>query len=131
MSYQFSQIPQKFNASTSVNYNHNNLPNGFMGVLSYNLSLQKTFIEKLKLAIIGTYSRSFNDSLNLANVVNIRFSAGYTIQKRHNLNLSIAHVSSQNKLRDNTQYTANMSYSYMFDFNLRRKDKKLNFEGNF
>jgi len=131
LSYQFSLIPQKFNASTSVNYNHNDLPNGFMGVVSCNLSLQKVFFEKLKLAIIGTYSRSFNDSLNLANVMNIRFSAGYTFQKRHNLNFSIARVSSQSMSRDNTQYTANLSYNYMFDFNLRRKDKKLNFEGNF
>ena len=131
LSYQFSLIPQKFNASTSVSYNHNNLSNGFMGVFSYNLSLQKVIFEQLKLAITGTYSRSFNDSSSLANVMNIRFSAGYTFQKRHNLNLSIAGVSSHSMSRENTQYTANLSYNYMFDFNLRRKDKKFNFEGNF
>lgn len=131
VSYQYSLIPQKLNASTSVNYNHNDMSNGFTGVFSYNLTVQKVFFEKLKLSAVGTYSKMFNDSLNLSNVTNIRISAGYIFKKRHNFNFSIARVSNRNLTRNSTQYTGNLSYSYMFDFNLKRKDKKLNFEGNF
>lgn len=131
LSYQYSLIPQKFNASTSVNYNHNQLPNSYMGVFSYNLSLQKTFFEKLKVSLIGTYSRSFNDTMSLAKIANIRIAAGYTFVKRHNFNLSLAEVYNQGVKKTSTQYSVNLTYSYMFDFNVRRKDKRTKFEGNF
>ncbi|RPH29513.1 MAG: hypothetical protein EHM93_17210 [Bacteroidales bacterium] len=131
LSYQFSLIPQKFNASTSVNYNHNQMQNGFMGVMSYNLSLQKAFFELIKVGLIGTYSQSFNDTLTLAKILNLRLSAGITLQKRHNFNLSVARVNSKGLLKDMTQFTANLSYSYMFDFNFKRNNRKLKYEGNF
>jgi hypothetical protein len=131
MSYQYSLIPQKFNASTSVNYNHNQLVGSYMGVVSYNLSLQKAFFEKLKVSFVGTYSKSFNDTLTLANIINLRVAAGYTIQKRHNFNLSLAKVYSQGLKKTTEQYSVNLTYSYMFDFNVSRKEKKTKFEGNF
>jgi hypothetical protein len=131
VSYQYSKIPQKFNVSTSLNYNHNQQPGAFMGVLTYNLSLQKAFFEKLKVSFISTYSNSFNDTLNLAKILNLRITAGYTFQKRHNFNLSLAKVYNKGLKRTTTQYSVNFTYSYMFDFNVNRKDKKLKFEGNF
>ncbi|SDD33518.1 hypothetical protein [Williamwhitmania taraxaci] len=131
LSYQYSRIPQKFNASTSVNYNHNQLPAGYMGVFSYNISLQKAFFEKLKVSFIGTYSRSFNDTMNLAKIVNLRIGAGYTFVKRHNFNLSLAEVFNQGVKKTSTQYSVNLTYSYMFDFNVQRKEKKTKFQGNF
>ncbi len=131
LSYQYSLIPQKLNASTSVNYNHNQLPDNFMGVMSYNLSVQKAFFEKLKVSFVGTYSKSFNDSLSLAKIFNIRLAAGYTLLKRHNFNLSLAKVYNKGLSRTTTQYSANLTYNYIFDFNLKRKDKKFKYEGNF
>jgi hypothetical protein len=131
LSYQISKIPQKLNISTSVNYNHNQLPKSYMGVISYNLSVQKAFFEKLKVSFVGTYSKSFNDSLTLANILNLRISGMYTFQKRHNFNLSLAEVHNKGLRRTSTQYSVNLTYSYMFDFYIDRKDKNFKFKGNF
>lgn len=131
LSYQYALIPRKFNASTSVNYNHNQMPSGFMGVASFSLSLQKALFEQFKIAFIGTYSRSFNDTINLARILNLRLTAGITYQKRHNFNFSVARVYNKGIIKSMTQYSANLTYSYIFDFNLQRKDKKYKYEGNF
>jgi hypothetical protein len=131
LSYQFSKIPQKLNISSSVNYNHNQLPKSYIGVMSYNLSVQKAFFEKLKVSFVGTFSKSFNDTLTLANILNLRITGAYTFQKRHNFNLSLAEVYNQGLRRTSKQYSVNLTYSYMFDCNLERRDKKIKFKGNF
>jgi len=97
-------IPQQFNASTSVNYNYNQLPDNFIGEVSDNLSLQKAFFEKLKVFFIGTYSQSFNNSLTLAKIFNIRITAGYTLLKRYNYNLILAKVYNEGLTKASTQY---------------------------
>ncbi len=131
LSYQFSMIPERLNISTAINYNQNRMPTMEMHITSYNLSIQKVFFEQVKAALISTYSNSFNNESNLADIINIRVTGGYTLQKRHNVNLSVAMVNNKSIQGTSTQYSANLAYSYIFNFQVKRDNKKLGFEGNF
>ncbi|MDR0714520.1 MAG: outer membrane beta-barrel family protein, partial [Bacteroidales bacterium] len=84
LSYQFSLLPLKLNASTSVNYNYNRMPdNLYTQAMTYSLSVQKTFFDELKSALTGTYSRMSNQSGKLSNVLNLRLSESYVFAQRH------------------------------------------------
>jgi hypothetical protein len=124
LSYQFSLIPQKFNASTSVNYNLNQMTELKTSTVSYSLSLQKTFWDLLRASFMATYSDMFSSAENLAKIFNLRITGGCTLRQRHNLNLSLAMVNSKSTSKATTQYSSNISYSYNFSAMLTRKDKK-------
>ncbi len=131
VSYLFTLIPQRFTASATVNYNRNIMPEMTLNVMSYNLSLQKAFFEKFKAAFIGTYSNSNNQEEIIADIINLRLTCGYTLKKRHNFNLSGAMVNNKGLQGTSTQYSVNLSYSYMFNFLVDRENKKYKFKGNF
>ena len=131
LAYQFSLIPTRLNVATGINHNQNKTRESNMQVVSYNLSVQKTMWENFKTALIATYSNSFNQDGNFANVVNVRMTAGYRLKKRHNFNLSLAMLDNKSVSRHIRQYSANLNYNYIFNFNLDRKNKKTQFKGNF
>ena len=131
-SYQFSLLPIKFNASTSVNYNYNKMPeNEYTQALTYNLSLQKTFFNELRSSLTATYSNMTNQMGKLANVINLRLSEGYVLAKKHTFNLSLTMLYSESAIKNRTQYAANLSYAYNFNVALNRKDKKLKLDYSF
>ena len=117
--------------SASLNYNHNQLPDNYMGTVSCNLSVQKTLWEVFRAGMTATYSNMFNKEENTAEVVNLRVTVGYTLQKKHNFNLSLATVRNNAQTGKTTQYSANLAYSYSFGVSLTRKDKKWSATGNF
>ena len=131
LSYQFSRVPQRINLATTVNHNYNMMPEMTLSVMTYNISIQKAFLEKLKAAIIGTYSNSSNQETTVANIYNIRFTTGYTFLKQHNVNLSMAMINNKGMQGTSTQYSINLAYSYMFNFLVNRENKKYHFNGNF
>jgi hypothetical protein len=131
ISYLFSVTPSRFNMSATVNHNRNSMPEMAMHVLSYNLSVQKVFAEQFRTAFTGTYSNSFKGDGAIANIVNLRLTGGYSLKKRHNFNLSLAMINNQAQRGHSTHYSANFSYSYIFNMQLLRKDKKFAFEGDF
>jgi len=132
VSYQFSLLPIKFNASASVSYNDNRMPeNDYMQALTYNLSLQKTFFNELRSNLTATYSNMTNQAGKLSDVVNLRLSGGYVLAKKHNFNLSLTMLYSESALKKRTQYATNLSYAYNFNVALSRKDKKLKLDCNF
>jgi hypothetical protein len=126
ISYLFSLIPQRLNISTTVNYNKNLMPEMTMNVTSYNLSVQKAFFEQLKVSLVGSYSNSANQDGKIADIVNVRLTGGYTLQKKHNFNLSLARVNNNGAQGNKTQYSVNLSYNFMFNFQVKRKKEKLN-----
>jgi hypothetical protein len=131
LAWQYAHIPTKWNVSTSLNYNHNQLPDNYMGTVSGNISVQKTFWEVFRAGMIATYSNMFNKEENTEEVINLRITAGYTLQKKHNFNLSLATVRNDAQSRKTTQYSANLAYSYSFGVTVTRKDKKWSATGNF
>ncbi|NOQ25693.1 MAG: hypothetical protein GQ564_10070 [Bacteroidales bacterium] len=125
ISYLFSLIPQRLNISTTVNYNNNQMPEMTMNVTSFNLSVQKAFFEQLKVSLISSYSNSANKEGTIADIVNVRLTGGYTLRKKHNFNLSLAMVNNNGVQGSKTQYSANLSYNFMFNFQVKRKKEKL------
>lgn len=124
-SYLFSLIPQRLNISTTVNYNRNEMPDNKMDVTSVNLSVQKAFFEQLKVSFNSSYNYSSNQEGKIADIINVRFTGGYTLQKKHNFNLSIAMVSNSGIQGTRTQYSANLAYNFMFNFQVRGKNKSV------
>ena len=131
LSYQISFIPAQFNISTSVSNNYNKMPeNMYINAMTYNLSLQKTFFKALRSSLSTTFSDMNNQEGSLSNVLNVRLSGGYVLAQKHNFNLAVTMLHSQG-LNTQTQYMANLSYSYAFNTILSREDKKLKFKGDF
>jgi len=131
LSYQFSLIPQRLNTSLSVNHNYNLTPETEMQVMSYNLSVSKMFWGALKTAFVGTYSNSTNNEGKIADIINLRITTGYTYQKHHTLNLSMAMVQNKGVEKSKTQFNVNLTYNYIFNFMVKRDKTKLGFEGSF
>ncbi|MDR0231205.1 MAG: hypothetical protein LBI82_03705 [Dysgonamonadaceae bacterium] len=132
ISYQYSLIPIKLNASTSVSHNYNKMPeNGYTQAFTYNLSLQKVFFNELRSSLSATYSNMTNQDGKLSDVVNLRLSEGYVLAKKHNFNLSLTMLYSESNVKTRTQYAVNLSYAYNFGATLSRKDKKLKMDYSF
>ncbi|GHT76296.1 hypothetical protein FACS189463_1100 [Bacteroidia bacterium] len=131
LSYQLSLVPSKLDISTSSGYNYTQgLENRNNKSITYNLSVQKTFLEKLKTAFNATYS-NMNQSGNELNVLNLRFSAGTTLWERHNVNFSFTTLYSEGNAKKQLQYAANLTYSYAFNTTLSRKSKRLHWDAQF
>ncbi|MDR0713077.1 MAG: hypothetical protein LBF89_02275 [Bacteroidales bacterium] len=124
-------VPPKWNASASINYNYNRMPDAFTGTAGYNLSVQKTFWEAFRCAFNATYSNMTGNEGNTADIFNLRITGGYTLLKKHNFNLSPATVANSDNVRKAFQYSANLAYGYSFGITVTRKDRKLTTTGNF
>ncbi|GAB6013130.1 porin family protein [Viscerimonas tarda] len=131
LSYQLSFVPSKLDMSASTAYSYTQgLENMDNKSMTYNLSVQKTFFEKLKTAFNSTYS-NMNQSGNELDVLNLRFSAGTTLWKRHNVNFSFTTLYSEGNIRKQLQHAANLTYSYVFNSTLSRQGKQLHLDSQF
>ncbi|GHV12452.1 hypothetical protein FACS1894162_8520 [Bacteroidia bacterium] len=132
VAYQFSLTPAKLNTSASVSYNYNSMPdNLYTKALTYNLSVQKTFLEDVRTSLTTTYSDMDNQEGSVSNVLNLRLSAGYTLLKKHNFNLSLSTLYSEAMQKTRLQYAAHLTYSYAFNMTLSRKEKRLHLDTQF
>lgn len=131
LSYMFSLTPSRFTVSATINHNQNTIPEITMHVLSTNVSVQKIFPQQIRAAFAGTLSNSFNQDGKIANIVNLRVTGGYSLIKRHNFNLSLAMINNQAQRGHTTHYSANFSYSYVFNMQMLRKDGRLKFDSDF
>ncbi|MFT3738439.1 MAG: hypothetical protein QM786_06750 [Breznakibacter sp.] len=129
--YQIAFIPSKLNISTTVSHNLNDTPEQRLTVTSYNLSLQKTLWDHFKTSMTGTYSQSANRGGTLSNITNMRLSGAYTLLKKHNFNLSLSMLDSRGVQKHSTLYSANLAYSYIFNFTVDRQGNGLGVKGNF
>lgn len=132
LAYQLSLIPAQFNASASVNYNYNQMPDTiFSQAITYNLTVGKVFFKELKTSISATYSDMNSEQGKLSDVLNLRLSGGYTLAKKHNFNLAATFLYTKIPAKIRTQYAINFSYAYSFGAQINRKNKKVQIEGNF
>jgi hypothetical protein len=127
LSYLFSMIPQRLNISTTLNYNRNQMPKTTMNVGSVNLSVQKAFFGSLKTAFTATYSKSANTEETIADIVNLRLTGGYNVNKKHTINLSLAMVNNTGIQGTRTMYSANLAYNYIFSIQVKPKEVKFDF----
>lgn len=129
--YQIAFIPSKLNLTSTVSHNLNHTPVLRLSVTSYNLSIQKTLWGNLKYSLTNTYSRSTNHNGTHSNIYNVRMSNAYTLNKKHNFNLSLSMLYNNGPNKQTTLYSANFAYSYIFNFKIERIEKKYNLTGEF
>ena len=95
-----------------------------MNVSSFNLSVQKAFFEQLKVSFNGSYNNSSNQDGKIADIINLRLTGGYTLYKKHNFNLSLAMINNNSAQGTRTQYSANLSYNFMFNFQVKNRSQR-------
>lgn len=132
LAYQYAMTPAKLNASAAVNYNYNQMPDEqYVQAITYNLSLQKVFLEDIRTALTCTFSNMTSLAGTLSNVFNVRLTGGYVFWKKHTVNLNLALINSKGQSKTQLQYSANLAYSYVFNATVARKDKKLTLKADF
>lgn len=129
--YQFAFTPAKLNLSGNINYNANHMSNDTMYVTSYSLSVQKQLWEVLRTGLVATYSTTSNSDGPLSDIINLRLTLGYKLNKKHLFNFSLAMLDNKSNRKKNQQLSINLNYSYSFGMKLKRDGKKLGFESDF
>jgi hypothetical protein len=117
--YSLSLTPKAFTISIAFNYSMNEALDLRSTTLGPSVSVSKSLLDK-KLRISG--SCSGNDTYsngNLQNrIINVRGTGAYTIQQKHNFNLSMVALmrstKSESGSKDFSEFTATLGYSYSF-----------------
>lgn len=118
-SYSLSLIPKNMTISASFNFNENQSVANSTRTLGPTLAINQSFLEKkLRATLSSSYNASFTNGSNVGNVMNIRANGGYSIKKKHNINLSLVVVnresSSESAAVSFTEFTGTLGYSYSF-----------------
>ncbi len=117
-SYSLSVVPQNLTVTCSFNYNENRSLNINSKTLGPTLAVNKSLLEKqMRLGLSSSWNESFTNGEQLNRVINLRANGGYTIKKKHNINLSMVWVNresqGENALAFN-EFTGTLGYSYSF-----------------
>ncbi len=83
------------------------------------MAIGKSFLNKqLRTSFSTSWNESYTNGEQVNKIINIRASGGYSIKKKHNLNLSIVMVNrasaKEGSAQAFTEYTATLGYSYNF-----------------
>jgi hypothetical protein len=82
-------------------------------------SVSKSLFErKLRTTVSSSYNNTYSNGANINRIINGRFTAAVSLQKKHNINFSTVVVNRENKAeggsRAFTEFTATLGYSYSF-----------------
>lgn len=117
--YALNIVPQNMVLSASFNATINQ-GNGFdTKTLGPTAAINKSFFErKLRAALSSSYNSTYNGSTKINTIINGRLNGSYSIQKKHNLNLSIAIINrateAESTAKSFTEFTGTVGYSYSF-----------------
>lgn len=117
--YSLSLVPQNMVFSLSFNVSVNDSPMIRSSTLGPIASVTRSFFDKklrASLSLARNQSYSNGDILNI--VTNARANGSLTVQKKHNLNLSLVMVNRQKKVEGGaasfTEFTGTVGYAYSF-----------------
>jgi hypothetical protein len=118
-SYSLNVVPQNLTVSLAFNGNVNESPAISTKTLGPTASVSKSFLErKLRATLSSSYNNAYTNSKRMSTILNGRMSGSYTIQKKHNLNLSLVVVNRESKqtvsAQSFTEFTGTLGYSYAF-----------------
>jgi hypothetical protein len=119
MSYSLNIVPKNLTLSVAFNGNVNDSPGINSKTLGPTASVGKSFFErKLRTTLSSSYNTTYMNSQRVSTILNGRVNGSYTIQKKHNLNLSLAVVNRDSKTETSassfTEFTGTLGYSYAF-----------------
>ncbi len=118
-SYSYSMVPQALTLTAVFNYNATKILSANTVTLGPTLALSKAFLQKqLRSRFSVSWNQTLNNGKTANRIVNFRAGAGYSIKKKHNLNLSLVLINRSNigesGSSDFTEFTATLGYSYNF-----------------
>lgn len=118
-SYAINIVPKNLTLSAALNANINDSPGMNTKTLGPTASVSKSFFErKLRTTLSTSYNTTYVNDRRVGAIVNGRVNGSYTLQKKHNLNLSLAVVNRDNKTETAansfTEFTGTLGYSYAF-----------------
>jgi hypothetical protein len=119
LSYALNLVPQNTTASLSFNTTISKGANTNTTTLGPTLSLSRSFFDKkLRGTLSSSYNSTSSNGKQLNSIINGRVNGSWTIQKKHNLNLSLVVVNrdtkTQGAARAFTEFTGTLGYSYSF-----------------
>lgn len=117
--YALNLVPQNVVVSVAVNGTLNEGAGYQTKTVGPTASVSKSFFDrKLRTTLSSSYNTTYNNSQRINTIVNGRVNAGYTIQKKHNLNLSCVVVrresQAESAAQSFTEFTGTLGYSYSF-----------------
>jgi hypothetical protein len=117
--YGLSLVPQNTMLSVSFNATLNQSPTVQSKTLGPVASVSKSFFEKkLRATLSSSYNNSYTGSVRVSSIVNGRLMTSVTMQKKHNVNLSVVMVNRDTHIegasRSFTEFTGTLGYSYSF-----------------
>jgi hypothetical protein len=119
VSYMYNMVPQNLTVSVAFNGNVNDSPAITTKTLGPTASISKSFFDrKLRATLSSSYNNTYTNSERVSTILNGRINGSYTIQKKHNLNLSLVAVNRESKSETSaqsfTEFTGTLGYSYAF-----------------
>jgi hypothetical protein len=117
--YMYNMVPQNLTVSVAFNGNINDSPAITTKTLGPTASVSKLFFDRrLRATLSSSYNNTYTNSAHVSTILNGRVNGSYTIQKKHNLNLSLAAVNRESKSETSaqsfTEFTGTLGYSYAF-----------------
>ncbi|SKC84364.1 porin family protein [Ohtaekwangia koreensis] len=117
--YSLNIVPQNLTVSLAFNGNVNESPAISTKTMGPTASVSKTFFDrKLRATLSSSYNNSYTNSKRVSTILNGRVNGSYTIQKKHNLNLSLVAVNRESQSETSgqsfTEFTGTLGYSYAF-----------------
>lgn len=125
-SYSLGLVPKKITLSCTFNYNKNTAPLLSSSTLGPTVGISKSLLErKMNVSLSTSYNNAYSNGNKVNTVSNFRGNGRYTIDKKHNINLSMVVVkrATNTEVGPNefTEFTATLGYSY--NFSSVRSDK--------
>jgi hypothetical protein len=115
--YSLSLAPQQLTLSAAFNYSLNKMDTIGAATLGPSLTASKSLLDKtLRTSLSLGFNQSRQQGEVLAQLWNLRASGSYTIQKKHNLNLSLVALnrSAGERQPGFREFTATLGYSLRF-----------------
>jgi hypothetical protein len=116
--YSMSMVPQSMTVSVSVNATLNDgaIASKTIGPTA---AVNKAFFQKKLRATFSTaYNNTYMQGERVNTILNFRLNGSMNVQKKHNINLSVAVVNRNSLTQENsksfTEYTGTLGYSYSF-----------------
>jgi len=129
VAYSYNYNPSQLGITFSFNANKNEVTGGNSYTFGPTLGVSKpAFKKQLKNSVSVSLNNAYQESLLGNSILNLRYSASYTLAKKHNFNLSLVALKRTQPLSANApssfnEFTATFGYSYNFSI-LGNKDAK-------
>ncbi len=117
--YSVNLVPSQTTLSTSFNASINSGADIDSKTLGPSLSASRTFFEKkLRTNLSLSANNSYTNNRLLSTIMNARVSGTISVQKKHNINVSMVVVNRNNRIEGGaksfTEFTGTVGYSYSF-----------------